>query len=333
MVKPKHSVAVLGGGSWGTALIKVLQHNGINLKWWVRRECQKERIIAEKHNPDYLSHTDIDTDNLIVSTVVQEVVAGSDVVILAVPSAFLNTVFEKSGKDLFREKAVISAVKGLETVSLQPVYQWLVKNFEIPENKIGVIGGPCHSEEVVMQRRSYLTLGVSDHLLGEEVADLLQTPWLTVRISNDVKGISIASVLKNVYGILAGVANGLRYGDNFMAVLVTNMIMEMDAVLHELTGNGRSINSSVYAGDLMVTAYSRFSRNWVLGNMIGKGYTVQSALLELGMIAEGYYAVAALGKKKDFPRHQYPLISAVYSIICEHVAPAPVVHNISSILK
>jgi glycerol-3-phosphate dehydrogenase (NAD(P)+) len=311
----KADVAVLGGGSWGTALVKVLQHNGARVGWWVRREAQKQHILAERHNPDYLSYTELDPELLLISTDVEEVLHSAAVVIIAVPSAFLDEAIGKLPAEPFRDKTVISAVKGIEPVSLLPVYQWLQNRFAVPEHLLGVIGGPCHSEEVVMQRLSFLTLGVFDNETGRKMAQLLRTPWLPVRISNDVPGISMASVLKNVYGILCGVANGLRYGDNFQSVLVTNAIMEMELVLLEVSGNHRRINQSVYAGDLMVTAYSRFSRNWMLGNLIGKGYSVQSALLELKMVAEGYYAAASLGKLPNFTLEKYPLLKAVWSIL------------------
>ncbi|MFO7722003.1 MAG: NAD(P)H-dependent glycerol-3-phosphate dehydrogenase [Bacteroidales bacterium] len=329
----KTDAAVLGGGSWGTALVKVLQHNGVAVGWWVRREAQKQHILAEHHNPDYLSYTEIDTSNLHISTDIAEVVRNARVIILAIPSAFLHEATESLTSDIFRDKTVISAVKGIEPVTLLPVYQWLQTRFDVPEQRLGVIGGPCHSEEVAMQRLSYLTLGVYDENTGREVADLIRTPWLPVRISEDVPGISMASVLKNVYGILCGIANGLRYGDNFQSVLVTNAIMEMEQVLLEISGNNRRINQSVYAGDLMVTAYSRFSRNWMFGNLVGKGYSVKSALLELKMVAEGYYAAASLAHLPGITLSRYPLLNAVWSILYQNIPAAGAMAGVASNLE
>jgi glycerol-3-phosphate dehydrogenase (NAD(P)+) len=315
MKSGKADVAVLGGGSWGTALVKVMQHNGAMVAWWVRREEQKQLILTEHHNPDYLSSSDLNINKLRVSTDIKEIVESAGIIIIAIPSAYLHTSMKPLTREDLEGKVVISAVKGIETETLLPVYRWLEEHFGVPEERIGVIGGPCHSEEVVMQRLSFLTLGVYDENTGHRVADLLRTPFLPVKISSDVPGISMASVLKNVYGILCGIANGLRYGDNFQSVLVTNAIMEMEQVLLEVSGNHRRINQSVYAGDLMVTAYSRFSRNWMFGNLVGKGYSIKSALLELKMVAEGYYAAASLAHLPGITLSRYPLLNAVWSIL------------------
>ncbi len=329
----KKKVAVLGGGSWGTALVKVLQHHDLLVGWWVRREAQKEHILREHHNPDYLSYTEIAPDKLFISIHMEEVVRNADIILLAIPSAFLDPVFSDTDKILFNSKVVISAVKGIEPISLLPVYQWLQHKFNVLPDDVGVIGGPCHSEEVAMQRLSYLTLGVFNTRIGEQVGQLLQTPYLKVNLSKDVEGISMASVLKNVYGILCGIASGLRFGDNFQAVMVSNAIHEMEQVLLDISGNSRKINTSVYAGDLIVTAYSRFSRNWMLGNLIGKGYSVKSALLELKMIAEGYYAAASLSSMQGFHPEQYPLFGAVVDILHHNVAPDRAIAQITHHLR
>lgn len=318
MTQKAQQIAVVGGGSWGTALVKVLQHNDATVRWWVRREAQRDRIVNENHNPEYLSYTELKQEKLLVSNRLDEVIKNSDLIIVAVPSAFLRLVFLEISPSMLENKIVISAVKGLEPTSSLPVYQWFMDNFEVPANRIGVIGGPCHSEEVVMQRLSYLTIGVFDKDLGEMVKGHLQTPYLKVRISEDVPGISMASVLKNVYGVLCGIASGLSYGDNFQAVLVANAISEMERILVDVSGNSRKINASAYTGDLLVTSYSRFSRNWMFGNLLGKGYPAKSALLELKMVAEGYYAVASLARMEGFSIAGYPLLNTVHRIIVNH---------------
>jgi glycerol-3-phosphate dehydrogenase (NAD(P)+) len=317
-------IAVLGGGSWGTALVKLLQYNNIKTGWWIRRPEQQHRILTQHHNPDYLSHTELSPELLFTTTDLNELLWHNPLIILAIPSAYIDSVFSEIPVDVFSKSQVISAVKGIEPSTQLPVHRWLMERFGMDPHQIGVIGGPCHSEEVVMQRRSYITVGVSDPALGKTMSDLFTTPWVSVRISEDVEGIGMAAILKNVYGIVAGMATGLRYGDNFLAVLVTNMIHEMEQVLRDLTGNGRSIQASVYAGDLLVTAYSRFSRNWMFGNLIGRGYPVPSALLELQMVAEGYHAIMALGTAEWFPLKQYPLLRAAHRIIALHQHPETV---------
>jgi glycerol-3-phosphate dehydrogenase (NAD(P)+) len=324
---------VIGGGSWGTALVKVLQHHQHTVNWWVRRADQKEAIINQGFNPDYLSYTQLDPSLLFVSNTLTEVAEKSDLLIIAVPSAFLPEVFSKIPADLLASRIIISAVKGLEPQSHKIVGQWLKDQFGVHADHFGVIGGPCHSEEVAMQRLSFLTLGITDMKLGIRIAELLGTPFLKVLLSDDVEGISYAAVLKNVYGILSGTAYGLRYGDNFMAVLVSNALLEMEQVLTDLTGRKRDIQNSVYAGDLLVTSYSGFSRNWMLGNLIGKGYPVKAALLEIRMVAEGYYASGVLKMLSGFTAGKYPLLDAAFSLLYEGVPPEQIFRGLSSSLR
>lgn len=326
-------LAVIGGGSWGTALVKILQHNDRKVFWWVRRESQKQHILAEKHNPYYLSYTELDTDKLFVSNDIKEILNRADIIFPAIPSAFLVEVFKPVFMEEMEGKTIVSAVKGIEPKTLLPVFKWFMQRFNIPAEQIGVIGGPCHAEEVVMQRKAFLTLGTSNTATGEMISKLLNTPFLNIEVSNDVDGISIAAVLKNVYGILAGISNGLRFGDNFQAVLVSNAVREMECVLKNISGNSRNIYASVYAGDLLVTAYSGFSRNWMLGNLIGKGHTVKNALLELKMIAEGYYASESLKNMQDVDITKYPLLNTAYEILHENKAPGRTLSAISKHLK
>ncbi len=317
MIMDKVEVGVIGGGSWGTALVRVLQYNGHLVHWWVRRESQKQHLERHSLNPDYLSAVKIEPDLLKVTTDLACAIKAPGLIFLAVPSAFLNQVFADLPSDALQEKVVISAVKGIEPVTLLPVHHWLQQVYGLLADSTGVIGGPCHSEEVVMQRLSFLTLGVNSIALDSWIGDYLRTPFLHVECSEDVDGIGMAAVLKNVYGILAGISHGLRYGDNFSAVLVSNAIHEMEQILKQVSGNHRNVNASVYAGDLLVTAYSGFSRNWILGSFIGKGYPVKTALLELKMVAEGYYASSALARMNGLTMADYPMLDTAYRILYE----------------
>ncbi len=327
------TIGVLGGGSWGTALVKVLQHHHRTVNWWVRRPEQQEAIRKGGFNPDYLSYTQLDAKKLFLSTSVQEIAERSDVLFLAIPSAFLPQVFVPGTGSVLAGHTVVSAVKGLEPVTMKPVFSWLEEEMGVAHENIGVIGGPCHSEEVAMQRLSFLTLGVFNSTLSEKISKLLQTPFLKVLVSDDVEGISMAAVLKNIYGILAGTAYGLRYGDNFQAVMVSNALLEMDRVLSDLTGKPRNIQNSVYAGDLMVTSYSGFSRNWMLGNLIGKGYPVKAALLEIRMVAEGYYAAKVVKSVPGFTTGKYPLLEAAHAILYDSIPPEQAFRELTSRLR
>lgn len=332
-MKNKPVFGVVGGGSWGTALVKLLQHNEGMVWWWVRRKSQMDFILKEHHNPYYLSHTELDVEKLHVTNRLDEVIKAADVIIVAIPSAFLQSAFREIEPRMLHRKFLINAVKGLEPASSLPVYKWFTDHMGMTEENTGVLGGPCHSEEVVMQRLSYLTLGVFDITIGEQIRKHLETPFLKVQLSEDVIGISISSVLKNVYGILAGIINGLRYGDNFQAVLVANAVKEMEQVLLDISGNNRNINDSVYAGDLLVTSYSRFSRNWMFGNLLGKGYSVQSALLELKMVAEGYYAADTLTRMNNLRLENYPMLDTVHRIIYRNESAENVVAELASLMK
>ncbi|MDT8308204.1 MAG: NAD(P)H-dependent glycerol-3-phosphate dehydrogenase [Bacteroidales bacterium] len=310
--------AVIGGGSWGTALTKLLSDNGHTIAWWVRQQSIADYISHHKKNPAYLTHAPLHTDKIEISTNLEAVLASSEIIFIAVPAAFINDVF--NGTSL-HDKTVVSAVKGLIPENGALVSDYLHKKFLLHEKNIGMLSGPCHSEEVAMKKLSYVTLALNDNDNIMQIKDMLENRYLKVNISHDIKGIGLAAVLKNIYGIAAGIANGLGYGDNFRSVLIANSIREMDYVLKAWTGNHRNILDSVYTGDLLVTAYSGLSRNWMLGNMIGKGQPAKSALLKLYMVAEGYYAVGPVKNIVKKLHCKTPVINAVYDIVVQNIPP------------
>jgi len=310
--------AVVGGGSWGTAIVKMLCENVSSLNWYVRSSETVEYIREHKHNPNYLSSVELH-DNLInVSNDINEVVATADYLIFAIPSAFLHSELQKLTTDV-SQKIIFSAIKGIVPESSLIVGEHFHTTYDIPYKNIGVISGPCHAEEVALEKLSYLTIACSDKDKACKLAEHLKSDYITCKTI----GTEYAAVLKNIYAIAAGIAHGLGYGDNFQSVLMSNAIREMKRFIKKRHYMKRNINNSAYLGDLLVTGYSIFSRNRMFGNMIGKGYTVKSAIMEMNMIAEGYYATKSAYKLND-KKTRTPIIDAVYCILYDNKNPKKV---------
>jgi len=308
--------AVIGGGSWATAIAKMLCENQKQITWFMRNQAAIDHIKTEKHNPNYLSSVEFDINQLHLTTDINEAVSNADYLIFVIPSAFLNTELENL-KVSFDNKVIFSAIKGIVPETSLIVGEHFYKQYNIPYENIGVITGPCHAEEVALERLSYLTIACADDKKAAVVADNLSCHYIKTKISDDIIGTEYAAMLKNIYAIAAGIAHGLGYGDNFQAVLMSNAIREMKKFIKKVHKMKRNINDSAYLGDLLVTGYSVFSRNRMFGNMIGKGYTVKSAMMEMSMVAEGYYAVKSTYKLNQDYKANTPIIDAVYSILYE----------------
>ena len=314
--KPKF--AVFGGGSWATAIVKMLSENLEEVGWYMRNETALEHIKKDKHNPNYLSSVEFDVSKLKLSNDINKMVIYADYLIFVIPSAFLYTELKKLNVSL-EGKIVFSAIKGIVPETSLIVGDHFFSNLKIPFKDIGVITGPCHAEEVALERLSYLTIACADDKKAQIVADHLSCDYIKCKTSEDIIGTEYAAMLKNIYAIAAGIAHGLGYGDNFQSVLMSNAIREMKKYVKKIYKMKRDINGSAYLGDLLVTGYSTFSRNRMFGNMIGKGYTVKSAQMEMSMIAEGYYATKSaylLNQDKE-KNAKTPIINAVYSILYE----------------
>ena len=317
--------AVFGGGSWATAIVKMLCENLDEVGWYMRSAYTKEHIIKEQHNPSYLSSVEFHLEQLKLSNDINEIADWADVLVFVIPSAFMHAELEKLKGDI-SEKVVVSAVKGIIPESGLLVGEHFHDVYKIPFENIAVIAGPCHAEEVALERLSYLTISCADQEKAQSIADNLSSNYIKTKISDDIIGVEYAVMLKNIYAIAAGMAHGLGYGDNFQSVLMSNAIREMKRFIKKMHKMKRNINNSAYLGDLLVTGYSVFSRNRMFGNMIGKGYTVKSAQMEMNMIAEGYYATksAYLLNEKNVKKTRLPIINAVYSILYENKNPKKV---------
>ena len=308
--------AVIGGGSWATAIAKMLCANVQEIAWYMRNEAAIEHIKVEKHNPNYLSSVEFDTNKLRLTDDINEAVAFADYLIFAIPSAFLETELANLTTSL-ENKIIFSAIKGIVPETSLIVGEHFHINYNIPYDNIGVITGPCHAEEVALERLSYLTIACGDAEKAAYVAANLSSNYIKTKITDDIIGTEYAAMLKNIYAVAAGIAHGLGYGDNFQSVLMSNAIREMKKFIKKVHKMKRNINDSAYLGDLLVTGYSVFSRNRMFGNMIGKGYTVKSAMMEMSMVAEGYYATKSAYQLNQGYGASTPIIDAVYSILYE----------------
>ena len=328
--KPKF--AVIGGGSWATAIAKMLCENQDEIAWYMRSTYAIEHLKQQKHNPNYLSSVSFDTSKLKLTNDINEAVAFAEYIIFVVPSAFLSKELENLTESL-NDKIIFSAIKGIVPESSLIVGEHFHTKYNIPFDNIGVITGPCHAEEVAMERLSYLTIACSDRKKAKYVAQNLSSHYIKAKTTDDIIGTEYAAVLKNIYAIAAGMAHGLGYGDNFQAVLMSNGIREMKKFIRKVHRMKRNINNSAYLGDLLVTGYSVFSRNRMFGNMIGKGYTVKSAQMEMSMVAEGYYAIEGLYKMKQKLGIQLPIADSMYAIFYQNAKVKEVIARLKEILK
>ncbi len=319
-------IAVFGGGSWATAIVKMLCENLDEVGWYMRSVYAMEHLKREHHNPSYLSSVEFKPSQLKLSNDINEMVTYADYLIFVIPSAFIYSELEKVTTSL-QGKVIFSAIKGIVPESSLIVGDHFFTHHKIPFKDIGVITGPCHAEEVALERLSYLTIASADEEKAQLIADKLSSDYIKCTTSDDVIGTEYAAMLKNIYALAAGIAHGLGYGDNFQSVLMSNAIREMKRYVKKVHKMKRDINDSAYLGDLLVTGYSTFSRNRMFGNMIGKGYTVKSAQMEMSMVAEGYYATKSafeLNNAKGEKKAKTPIIDAVYQILYESKDPKKV---------
>jgi glycerol-3-phosphate dehydrogenase (NAD(P)+) len=311
-------IAVLGGGSWATAIVKMLTENQDKVIWYMRSEDALEYIKANKHNPNYLTSVEFQLKQLVLTNNMDEAVSMANLLIFAIPSAFLESELKKLTIPI-SDKIIFSAIKGIVPETGLIVGEHFHKKYGIPIENIGVITGPCHAEEVALERLSYLTVACADMAKARMLSEHLNSHYIKTKISDDIIGTEYAAMLKNIYALAAGIAHGLGYGDNFQSVLMSNAIREMKRYISRVHKMKRNINNSAYLGDLLVTGYSTFSRNRMFGNMIGKGYRVKSAMMEMKMVAEGYYATESAYKLKSTFKKKVktPIIDAVYDILYE----------------
>lgn len=331
-MKESGNVAVLGGGSWATALAKMLLSNLEHIHWYMRRPERIESFKKEGHNPMYLSDVQFDVDRISFSSDINEVVAAADTLVVAIPSPYFKDEFDKINVPL-KGKTIVSAVKGIVPSENMTVTNYLMHHYDCNRDDMLVIGGPCHAEEVALERLSYLTIGCHNPETSAKFSLYLRGRAMRTVTSLDVDGIEYGAVLKNVYAIACGIIHGLKAGDNFQAVLTSNAIREMKRFISKASPMDRDIDDSAYLGDLLVTAYSRFSRNHNFGSLIGRGYSVKAAIMEMEMIAEGYYGTKCIHEINRSLGVDMPILECVYNILYDLVPAAKAVDEVTNHLN
>lgn len=322
------NIAVMGGGSWATALAKLLLKNCETIHWYMRRDDRIEEFMHMGHNPAYLTDIEFDTSRIFFSSDINKVCSECDTLLLAFPSPYFKVHISKIEADI-SNKFIVSAIKGIVPEDNILVTDFMTRHFGVSPDRQLVISGPCHAEEVALDRISYLTVGCNDILLAEAFESCLKSKNTHTISSSDVDGIEYAAVLKNVYAIAAGIIHGMKRGDNFLAMLVSNAIREMDRFVYAMSPRERQICDSVYLGDLLVTSYSRFSRNHNFGSMIGKGYSVKAARMEMEQTAEGYYGTKCIYDINNAgPKLDLPILNTVYAILYHGVPAYRAINNL-----
>lgn len=314
-------IAVIGGGSWATAIVKILCNNCENVSWWVRSQETADYIKKYHHNPNYISSVEFEAKKINVSSDLKEVISKSDIIVMAVPSAFLKESLKEISKENLKNKIIFSAIKGIVPENNLIIAEFFNQVYEVPIENIGIIAGPSHAEEVAMEKLSYLTIASQNQDSAKFMAEKIACRYIKTSISDDIYGTEYSAVLKNVIAISAGICHGLGYGDNFLSVLISNGIGEIKQFVDAVHPITRDIKDSAYLGDLLVTAYSQFSRNRTFGGMIGKGYSVKSAQMEMNMVAEGYYGVKCIYEINKHYKVEMPITDSVYHILYEKISP------------
>jgi glycerol-3-phosphate dehydrogenase (NAD(P)+) len=322
----------MGGGSWATAIAKIISMTQVNFNWYMRRPDQIEEFKNFGHNPSYLTGVRFNMDNITFYDNINDVVQNCDILIFAIPSPFLKQHLQKLNTPL-KDKIILSAIKGIVPDENMLVSEYFSTFYDVPDENMAVLGGPCHAEEVALERLSYLNITCKNLEKAQLIAEMFNTHFVKTSISNDVTGVEYASVLKNVYAIVSGICHGLKYGDNFQAIFVSNSIIEMERFINAVSPLNRNICDSAYLGDLLVTAYSRFSRNRIFGTMIGKGYSVKTAQLEMEMIAVGYFGTKCIKEINSGYNVEMPILDTVHSILYERKSAVPAIRKLTETFK
>jgi glycerol-3-phosphate dehydrogenase (NAD(P)+) len=334
----QNRIGIIGSGSWATAIAKIVTENGHHITWCLRQQSNIDYFEKRKHNPHYLRNAYFDLQKISFSTDVKIVMAESDIIIIAVPSIHIETTLASLDEQDFKDKLIVSAVKGVLPVHNILLNEWLEQKFNLPLSSYYTLLGPSHAEEVAAEQLSYLTFSGLDENTTTTIASYFKSEYINTIVNQDVIGVQYAGVAKNIYALGAGIAHGLEYGDNFLSVFIANCANEMQVLLKEIAkkelsdASNMNHNASVYLGDLLVTCYSLHSRNRTFGNMIGKGYSVRSAELELNMVAEGYNASKCIHTMNQTLKVKLPIMDAVYQILWEGAAPDATFKELEQIL-
>lgn len=322
---------VIGYGSWATALVHTLVKNKVHVWWHIRNEEVMESLLTEGVNAKYLSEIEFDQSCISPVSDINEVVKNSEVLLIATPSAFLKNVMSDLTESL-EDKFILSATKGIIAEDYTTITEYFNRTYGLSYDHLGLISGPSHAEEVGMDRLSYLTVACKDEENARKIGEMFKSSTFKVSHSTDIYGIEYAAVLKNIYALAGGLAAGLGYGDNFRAVLTAACAKELTRFINESYPFDRDTMNSAYLGDLLVTSYSSFSRNRRLGQLIGHGCTVKSALNEMTMIAEGYFAAECMKHINERHNVYMPIADMVYDVLYKRANPRKRMKELSTLL-
>ena len=326
-------ITVIGSGSWATAIIKMLAENSVKITWWIRHKKDADYIKKYYHNPRYLTDVQVNPRKVKTTTSIHTAVKNGEYIILAMPSAFLVDTLKPLNKSHFEGKKIVSAIKGMVPDKNMLVTDWIENQFGVNQKSMCVIAGPCHAEEIALEKQSYVTIASEDLKIAQHFASLMKCRYVNSNAIADIDGVEYCAIMKNIVAMACGITHGLGYGDNFQAVLVSNAMEEIKRFLDAISPNPRELYGSGYLGDLLVTAYSKFSRNRSFGNMVGRGYSIKSAQIEMNMIAEGYYAVKSIFEINKKYQINLPIIYAVYRILYEKAQPTSEIDILKNLLK
>ncbi len=315
-------ITVIGSGSWGTALVKILTtQSQTKVRWWFRDPEAVKQFKTLKYNPRHLRDVRFPLSRVKPTSKINKAIADADLIIIAVPSAFVHEAFQKIDPELLQGKWFASAIKGMMPEYNLTVSEYLKKEYGIPFKQQAIIAGPCHAEEVALEKQSYLTTASPNLKLADELAKHLSCHFISCKSSDDLLGVEYCAVMKNIVAMASGIVHAQNFGDNFQAVLVSNAVEEIQFFLNTVQPRERNLIDSAYLGDILVTAYSQFSRNRTLGTMVGRGYTVRSAMMEMNQIAEGYYGVSSIYKMGLERGMNLPIVNFVYHVLYEKISP------------
>ncbi len=326
-------VAVIGSGSWATAIVKILLNNVEKVHWWIREPEIVNHLKKYKHNPQYLSSVKFDTRRLAVSNNMNWVLEQAELPVFCIPAAFLHTSLKELEPSLLENKIIASAIKGIVPEFNDIIATYFQKQYEVDNKQFVVVSGPSHAEEVAQEKLTYLTVASQNKEHSQAVSGIFSCRYIKTVISEDIFGTEYAPVMKNIIAIASGICNGLGYGDNFQAVLISNALQEINSFLEAVHPNQRDIKQSVYLGDLLVTCYSQFSRNRRFGQMLARGYSPRYAQMEMNMVAEGYYATKCINELNKSYHVEMPIIDAIYNILYQNKRPADAIRSLENKLS
>ncbi len=325
-------IALIGSGSWATAIAKMVLDKEIEISWYMHRQDRINAFIEKGHNPAYLTNVSFDTNRIKFTTDINTCVENADTLIFATPSPYLSDGLKELTLPL-KDKIIVTAIKGIIPDGNLIISDYFAQKYQVDASKIAAIAGPCHAEEVAKNNLSYLTVSCIDTQRATSIANLIASKSIKVTTNNDIEGVEYSAVLKNVYAVASGIYNGLNYGDNFQAVFLSNAIQEMDTFLNKIYPLNRNICESVYLGDLLVTGYSKYSRNRTFGYAVGTGYSIKDAQDKMGMIAEGYYGTKCIYEINKKHKVNMPILEAVYNVLYEEKDAKETMYQLTSQLK